>query len=136
VAEGLAAGNPGKKVTGPAAAARGKGLAGDAEDDEILAMQRRLARVEGIWAGPTGVATLAVLARLVASQALDGAQTVCAIISETGLKTEAEPPSRTGTPSITTRSGASSPSAWPRCRCPEASTSGRRAPSRVTCSAA
>jgi len=98
VAEGLAAGNPGKKGDWVLRLLReGKGLAGDAEDDEILAMQRRLARVEGIWAGPTGVATLAVLARLVAQQALDGAQTVCAIISETGLKTEAEPPSRTGT---------------------------------------
>ena len=74
-----------------------EGLAGDAEDDEILATQRKLARVEGIWAGPTGVATLAVLARLVAQKLLDPAQTVCAIISETGLKTEAEPPSRTGT---------------------------------------
>ena len=98
VAEGLAAGNPGKKGDWVLRLLReGKGLAGDAEDDEILATQRKLARVEGIWAGPTGVATLAVLARLVAQKLLDPAQTVCAIISETGLKTEAEPPSRTGT---------------------------------------
>ena len=97
VAEGLAAGNPGKKGEWVLRLLReGKGLAGDAEDDEILATQRKLARVEGIWAGPTGVATLAVLARLVAQQQLDPAQTVCAIISETGLKTEAEPPGRTG----------------------------------------
>jgi threonine synthase len=73
-----------------------KGIAGDAEDDEILAMQRRLARVEGVWAGPTGVATVAVLARLLAERRLDPAQVFCAIISETGLKTEAEPPSRVG----------------------------------------
>jgi threonine synthase len=98
VAEGLAAGNPGKKGDWVLRLLReGKGLAGDAEDDEILAAQRKLARVEGIWAGPTGVATLAVLARLVAQKQLDPTQTVCAIISETGLKTEAEPPSRTGT---------------------------------------
>ena len=98
VAEGLAAGNPGKKGDWVLRLLReGRGLAGDAEDDEILATQRKLARVEGIWAGPTGVATLAVLARLVAQKLLDPAQTVCAIISETGLKTEAEPPSRTGT---------------------------------------
>ena len=71
-------------------------MAGDAEDDEILAAQRRLARAEGIWAGPTGVATLAVLIKLVAAKRLDPAQTICAIISETGLKTEAEPPSRAG----------------------------------------
>ena len=96
MAEGLAAGDPGKKGAWVLLLLReGKGLAGDAEDDEILAAQRRLARVEGIWAGPTGVATLAVLARLLAQKQLDPAQTICAIISETGLKTEAEPPSRT-----------------------------------------
>ena len=97
VAEGLAAGNPGKKGAWVLRLLReGKGMAGDAEDDEILAAQRRLARVEGIWAGPTGVATLAVLIKLVAAKRLDPAQTICAIISETGLKTEAEPPSRAG----------------------------------------
>jgi threonine synthase len=98
VAEGLAAGNPGKKGDWVLRLLReGKGLAGDAEDDEILAAQRRLARAEGIWAGPTGVATLAVLIKLLAAKRLDPAQTICAVISETGLKTEAEPPSRQGT---------------------------------------
>jgi len=52
--------------------------------------------VEGVWAGPTGVATLAVLRRLLAEKHLDPGATVCAIISETGLKTEAPLPSRTG----------------------------------------
>ncbi|MEK7714122.1 MAG: pyridoxal-phosphate dependent enzyme [candidate division NC10 bacterium] len=98
VAEGLAAGNPGKKGDWVLRLLReGKGLAGDAEDDEILAAQRRLARAEGIWAGPTGVATLAVLIKLLAAKRLAPAQTICAVISETGLKTEAEPPSRQGT---------------------------------------
>ena len=97
VAEGLAAGDPGKKGEWVLRLLRdGQGLAGDAEDDEIVETQRRLARVEGVWAGPTGVATLAVLARLLAQKQLDRALTICAIISETGLKTEAEPPSRTG----------------------------------------
>ena len=97
VAEGLAAGDPGRKGDWVLRLLReGKGLARDAEDDEILEMQRRLARVEGIWAGPTGVAALAVLARLLADQQLDREQTICVIISETGLKTEGEPPSRTG----------------------------------------
>ena len=36
------------------------------------------------------------LARLLAQKQLDPAQTICAIISETGLKTEGEPPTRTG----------------------------------------
>jgi threonine synthase len=97
VAEGLAAGDPGKKGEWVLRLLReGKGVAGDAEDDEILETQRRLAMVEGVWAGPTGVAALAVLARLLADKQLDPEQTICAIISETGLKTESEPPSRTG----------------------------------------
>jgi threonine synthase len=95
VAEGLAAGNPGRKgewvlrilnETG--------GVAGDAEDEEILEAQRLLARAEGIWAGPTGVAALAVLRRLLAAKALDPGATICVILSETGLKTEASAPSR------------------------------------------
>ena len=43
------------------------------------------------------VATLAVLERLVTDKRLDPDQTICAVVSETGLKTEAEVPSRTGT---------------------------------------
>jgi len=98
VAEGLAAGDPGRKgewvlrilnETG--------GVAGDAEDEEILETQKLLARTEGIWAGPTGVATLAVLRRLLTAKALDPDATICVILSETGLKTEASAPSRQAT---------------------------------------
>jgi threonine synthase len=98
VAEGLAAGNPGRKgdwvlrilnETG--------GLAGDAEDEEILETQRLLARAEGIWAGPTGVAALAVLRRLLAAHAVDPDASICVIISETGLKTEARATERQAT---------------------------------------
>lgn len=98
VAEGLACGNPDRKGEWVLRLLReDDGLAGDAEDNEVLDAQRTLARTEGVWAGPTGVATLAVTARLVAARQLDPAQTICVIISETGLKTEAEPPSRTAT---------------------------------------
>ena len=98
VAEGLAAGNPGRKGEWVLRLLREHGgAAGDAEDDEILAAQRTLARTEGVWAGPTGAASLAVLMRLLADRGLDPAQDICVIISETGLKTEAEPPSRSGT---------------------------------------
>jgi threonine synthase len=97
VAEGLAAGRPGRKGDWVLRLLRERdGVAGDAEDDEILAAQRTLARVEGVWAGPTGVATLAVLMRLLRERTLDPAQDICVILSETGLKTEAEPPSRRG----------------------------------------
>ena len=75
----------------------GHGAAGDAEDEEILETQRTLARTEGIWAGPTGVATLAVLGKMLAANELDPTQSYCAIVSETGLKTEAAPPSRSAT---------------------------------------
>ncbi len=93
VAEGLAAGDPGRKGEWVLRLLRERGgLAADAEDAEILEAQRLLARTEGVWAGPTGVATLAVLAKLVAAGRLDPAQTICAIVSETGLKTEAERP--------------------------------------------
>ena len=91
------AGKPGRKGDWVLRLLRGRqGAAGDAEDDEILAAQRTLARTEGVWAGPTGVATLAVLMRLLGERALDPAQDICVILSETGLKTEAEPPSRSG----------------------------------------
>jgi threonine synthase len=97
VAEGLAAGNPGRKGDWVLRLLREQhGTAGDAEDDEILAAQHTLARTEGLWAGPTGAASLAVLMRLLADRALDPAQDICVIISETGLKTEAAPPSRAG----------------------------------------
>ncbi len=97
VAEGLAAGNPGRKGAWTLRLLRELGgQAGDAEDDQILAAQRRLARTEGIWAGPTGVATLAVLEQLLARKAIDPEQTICVVVTETGLKTEAEVPSREG----------------------------------------
>jgi threonine synthase len=97
VAEGLAAGNPGRKGDWVLRLLREHGgAAGEAEDEEILAAQRLLARTEGVWAGPTGAASLAVLLRLLAERALDPGQDICVIVSETGLKTEAEPPSRTG----------------------------------------
>src|SRR5262249_16130264 len=97
VAEGLAAGDPGKKGEWVLRLLRdGKGLAGDAEDDEILETQRRLARVEGVWAGPTGVATLAGLARLLPQKQLDREPTICGIIRQPGLHTEGEAASRAG----------------------------------------
>jgi threonine synthase len=95
VAEGLAAGDPGRKGAWTLRLLRELGgEAGDAEDDAILAMQRRLARSEGVWAGPTGVASLAVLARLLEERRLDPDQRFCAVVTETGLKTEAPPPPR------------------------------------------
>ena len=95
VAEGLAVGDPGRKGAWALRLLRELGgTAGDADDDAILAMQRRLARVEGVWAGPTGVVALAVLARLLEERQVDPAQRFCVVVTETGLKTEAATPSR------------------------------------------
>ena len=97
VAEGLAAGDPGRKGQWVLRLLReGKGVAGEAEDEEILDAQRRLARTEGIWTGPTGAASLAVLVRLLAAREIDPDQRFCVIASETGLKTEAPPAERRG----------------------------------------
>lgn len=95
VAEGLAAGNPGRKGEWVLRILNDTGgLAGEAEDEEILEMQALLARTEGVWAGPTGVASLAVLRRLLDDRSLDPDATICVIVSETGLKTEAPAPVR------------------------------------------
>lgn len=97
VAEGLACGDPAQKGEWVLRILReSKGLAAEVEDDAILDTQRLLARTEGVYAGPTGVGTLAALRRLLAEKALDPDQTVCCIISETGLKTDAPVASRTG----------------------------------------
>src|SRR5436305_4295166 len=83
VAEGLAAGDPGRKGAWALRLLRETGgVAGEAEDEEILAAQRTLARTEGLWAGPTGVAALAVLMRLLGERALDPAQDICVVVTE------------------------------------------------------
>jgi len=60
------------------------------------------------------VATLAVLGKMLAAKELDPAQSYCAIVSETGLKTEAAPRRADRRPrSTTTRSPASCRSGSP-----------------------
>jgi threonine synthase len=97
VAEGLAVGDPGAKGAWVLRLLREEnGLATDVEDEAVLDAQRLLAHTEGLYAGPTGVATLAATRRLLAEGALDPAGTVCCVITETGLKTEARVESRVG----------------------------------------
>lgn len=98
VAEGLAAGNPGRKGEWVLRLVReDKGMVAEADDPAILDAQRRLVRTEGIWAGPTGVASLAALFQLLADKRIDPAQRFCVILTETGLKTEADVARPTGT---------------------------------------
>jgi threonine synthase len=97
VAEGLAVGDPGAKGAWMLRILRASGgLATDVEDEAVLDAQRLLARTEGLYAGPTGVASLAAARRLLAEGALDPSSTICCVITESGLKTEAPVASRTG----------------------------------------
>jgi threonine synthase len=97
VAEGLACGDPAAKGEWVLRILReAKGLATDVEDEAVLDTQRLLGRTEGLYAGPTGVGSLAALRRLVAEGAIDPAQTFCCVISETGLKSDAPVASRQG----------------------------------------
>jgi threonine synthase len=97
VAEGLSCGDPAAKGEWVLRILREtKGLAAEVEDDLVLDTQRLLARTEGLYGGPTGVATLAALRRLLAEGALDPGQTVCCVITETGLKTDVPPVARHG----------------------------------------
>jgi threonine synthase len=97
VAEGLSCGDPAAKGEWVLRILReSKGLAADVEDAAILETQRLLARTEGLYAGPTGVGTLAALRRLLGEDALDPDQTICCVLSETGLKTDAPAVSRQG----------------------------------------
>ncbi len=87
VAEGTAVGDMGAKGRLTLRRIREQdGLAGDAADEETLAMQRRLARTEGLWAGPTGAVPLAAAARLAREGALDPDAEVVCMVSESGLK--------------------------------------------------
>src|SRR5262249_55774560 len=98
VAEGLAAGNPGRKGEWTLRILRetGGGGGGGADEQNLPAPRVDPRRSEGIGAGPTGVAALAVLMRLLEGKEIDADATICVILSETGLKTEAAPPSREG----------------------------------------
>jgi threonine synthase len=97
VAEGLAVGDPGAKGAWVLRLLREEhGLATDVEDEPVLDAQRLLAHTEGLYAGPTGVATLAAARRLLAEGVLDPAGTICCVITETGLKSEARVESRAG----------------------------------------
>ena len=68
-----------------------RGLGATASDDQIQEWQTRLARLEGIWAGPTACVVLPALANLTtAGQIPRDAQVVC-VLSETGLKSDPPP---------------------------------------------
>lgn len=97
VAEGLAVGDPGPKGEWALRILRESGgLAEDVTDEEIIAAQSLLAGSEGIWAGPTGVSTVAVLMKLLEKETLPRNASVVCLVTETGLKGEYPPKKREG----------------------------------------
>ena len=93
IAEGVAVGDMGAKGDWVLRDLRDAGgLSAAASDDEVVEWQHRLARLEGIWAGPTGCVTLPVLATLAAEGKIPRDARVVCTVSETGLKSDLEPP--------------------------------------------
>ena len=96
VAEGVAVGDLGPKGEWVLKVTReDNGLGAASTDREILDWQAKLARLEGIWAGPTGCVTLPALARLVGQGAIPKDASVVCLVTETGLKDDAEPAAMT-----------------------------------------
>ena len=57
-----------------------------ATDEEIMEMQLRLAKTEGIYAEASSVLTLAVIKKMRDRQEIDRAETVIALLTSSGLK--------------------------------------------------
>jgi threonine synthase len=92
IAEGVAVGNPGVKGERVLDALRATdGVAEIVTDEEIVGAMRALARAEGVWSGPTGAASLAVLDKLAKAGQVDASATVVCLVSETGLKGDFPP---------------------------------------------
>lgn len=96
VAEGVAVGDLGPKGEWVLRVTRDdNGLGAASTDREILDWQAKLVRLEGIWAGPTGCVTLPALAKLVGQGAIPKDASVVCLVTETGLKDDAEPAAMT-----------------------------------------
>ncbi|MBM4436786.1 MAG: pyridoxal-phosphate dependent enzyme [Actinobacteria bacterium] len=90
IAGGVVVGDLGRKGELALREVTGRGGAGGtATDAEILAWQATLARLEGVWAGPTACVVLPVLAKLAAGGAIHPDARVVVVLSETGLKSDA-----------------------------------------------
>lgn len=92
IAEGVAVGAPGIKGERALEAVRAtEGLAAAVDDSDIVDAMGQLARNEGVWSGPTGAITVAVLAKLVRDKKIPGDASAVCVVSETGLKGDFPP---------------------------------------------
>lgn len=64
------------------------GLAVSIDDEEMVNMERMIARFEGVFAEPASAATVASLQSLVESGEVDGDEKVVCLIASSGLKTD------------------------------------------------
>ncbi|MGH9297995.1 MAG: threonine synthase, partial [Acidimicrobiales bacterium] len=87
IAKSLAIGNPADGWYALEVVRRTGGSIGAVTDDEILEGIRLLARTEGIFAETAGGVTIATLARLARSGAINGDERVVAYVTGNGLKT-------------------------------------------------
>lgn len=62
------------------------GRARSASDEELLAMQRELAELEGLWVETSSVLSIAVLPKLIAHGAIDPDSRIVAVLTSHGLK--------------------------------------------------
>ncbi len=69
-----------------AALHKSHGMAIGVQDEEVLAMQRRLAVEEGIWVEPAGAAAVAALPRLLERHEINAGQRIVCVMSGAGFK--------------------------------------------------
>ena len=62
------------------------GTAVDVDDDKILEMQRLIAKLEGVFAEPTGITSLAGAVRLLQNGTIDASDVVCVEVTGSGFK--------------------------------------------------
>jgi threonine synthase len=86
VATAIRIGNPASWAGALAAREESGGLIEAVADDEILAVQLRIARLEGIFCEPASAAGVAGVARLVRDGLLERSETVVCILTGHGLK--------------------------------------------------
>ncbi len=94
IAKGVAVGDPGPKAERVLDILKQHaGMAIAVTDDEVQEAQLLLSQKEGLWAGPTGVVSLAGLIKAQRTGQIDPSSTSVCVISETGL-TSSYPPIR------------------------------------------
>jgi threonine synthase len=100
LAGALAVGKPRNFIKAIKSLRESDGVAESVTDDEILEAQSILARAEGIFGEPGGVAPIAGMIRLVRDGAIDRHDRVCCVVTGNGLKDPEAPLKHAPKPSL------------------------------------